>query len=198
MPGADPLGELTSRIPELAPFTTSASTSAAGSASATASGTAPGGKPGTPGFARAVREAVTAWARRDTAASSEASASSGASDPSGLPARPVIIVDQFEEAFTLCPDEADRRLFIQLLHDASTPADPDPGTDGRPLPPPVLVVLGVRADFYEECLSHPELSDALQHRHMVLGPLSTSELREAVTGLGPGPWGWSWSPGWRS
>ncbi|MFG3033384.1 hypothetical protein ACGFZJ_33335 [Streptomyces sp. NPDC048253] len=203
VPGADPLAELTSRIPELAPFTTSASTSAAAAGSASASGsgststsatttaTAPGGKPGTPGFARAVREAVTAWARRDTAtssegsASSEASASSGAADPSspsGLPARPVIIVDQFEEAFTLCPDASDRRLFIQLLHDACTPADPDPGPDGRPLPPPVLVVLGVRADFYEECLSHPELSDALQHRHMVLGPLSTSELREAVTG----------------
>ncbi|WP_328439415.1 hypothetical protein OHA71_24075 [Streptomyces sp. NBC_00444] len=104
----------------------------------------------------AVREAVAAWAR-----------------PSS-PARPVLIVDQFEEAFTLCTDEADRRTFIQLLHAACAPA-----SDG---PAPVLVVLGIRADFYEQCLAHPELADALQHRHMVLGPLTTAELREAVTG----------------
>ncbi|MGW7658000.1 WD40 repeat domain-containing protein, partial [Streptomyces tendae] len=90
-------------------------------------------------------------------------------------ARPVVIVDQFEEAFTLGSDEAGRRTFIQLLHAACTPAGPGE-------PPPVLVVLGIRADFYELCLGYPELADALQHRHMVLGPLTTAELREAVTG----------------
>ncbi|MDR6976498.1 WD40 repeat protein [Streptomyces sp. 3330] len=238
VPGADPLAELTSRIPELSPLIASASASATATTStSTAAATTPAttpavtatavyGKPGTPRFARAVREAVTAWAQRDAAATrtgptspfdptsptgtpvpsgptsptgtpvptgtpapsgtshptgaSHPSGPSGPSGASGFPDRPVIIVDQFEEAFTLCPDEASRRLFIQLLHDACSPADT--GTGRTPLPPPVLVVLGVRADFYEECLSHPELSDALQHRHMVLGPLSTSELREAVTG----------------
>ncbi|MET8164146.1 hypothetical protein ABZT34_07770 [Streptomyces sp. NPDC005329] len=179
VPGADPLAELTSRIPELAPFTASAS------ASETATADAADRKPGTPGFTRAVREAVTAWARRDAAPSPEPAGLSGPAGPAH-PARPVIIVDQFEEAFTLCPDEADRRLFIQLLHAACTPAATTgsavTGTAVTSLSPPVLVVLGVRADFYEECLSHPELSDALQHRHMVLGPLSTPELREAVTG----------------
>ncbi|MEU7054562.1 hypothetical protein [Streptomyces sp. NPDC046197] len=115
--------------------------------------------PGTPQFARAVRAAVTAWAWREA--------------PSAT--RPVVIVDQFEEAFTLCTDEAQRRAFIQLLHAACSPAGP-----GEPAP--VLVVLGIRADFYEQCLGYPELADALQHRHMVLGPLTTAELREAVTG----------------
>ena len=96
--------------------------------------------------------------------------------PSGTPTTPpVLIVDQFEETFTLCPDEADRRTFIRLLHAACTPAAPGDL-------PPVLVVLGIRADFYEQCLAHPDLADALQHRHMVLGPLTTPELREAVTG----------------
>ncbi len=116
--------------------------------------------PGTPAFARAVRAAVVAWARR-------VEADSGA--------RPVVIVDQFEETFTLCPDERDRRTLIRTLHAACTPAGP--GEDA-----PVLVVLGIRADFYEQCLGHPELADALQHRHMVLGPLTAGELREAVTG----------------
>ncbi|GAB2736387.1 hypothetical protein [Streptomyces bullii] len=145
VPGGDPLAELTRRIPELA---------------AVVSGAAePEGAPGTPGFARAVREAFADWAGR--------SASSAG--------RPVLIVDQFEETFTLCPDEADRRTFIQVLHAACTPGGP--GEAG-----PVLAVIGIRADFYEQCLAHPELADALQHRHMVLGPLTTAELREAVTG----------------
>ncbi|MCX5207307.1 WD40 repeat domain-containing protein [Streptomyces sp. NBC_00237] len=116
-------------------------------------------EPGTPRFAHAVRESVTAWARQHGTSTT----------------RPVIIVDQFEEAFTLCSDEADRRTFIQLLHAACSPtASGDPA--------PALVVLGLRADFYEQCLRHRELADALQHRHMVLGPLTHSELRDAMTG----------------
>ncbi|MFI7499383.1 AAA family ATPase [Streptomyces sp. NPDC049687] len=144
VPGADPLGELADRIPELAPLTKRTSDH-------------PG--PGSPEFTHAVREAVSAWARRETPG----------------PAQAVVIVDQFEETFTLCADEAGRRAFVQLLHAAATPGGPGERA-------PVLVVLGVRADFYEQCLAHPELADALQHRHMVLGPLTTAELREAVTG----------------
>ncbi|MGW3493341.1 nSTAND1 domain-containing NTPase [Streptomyces sp. NPDC001020] len=146
VPGSDPSAELVRRIPELAHLVP------------TAEGPA-GEEPHTSEFAHVAREAVTAWARRET--------------PSG--ARPVVIVDQFEEAFTLCSDEANRRTFIQLLHAACTPAGPGDAA-------PVLVVLGVRADFYEQCLGYPELADALQHRHMVLGPLTATELREAVTG----------------
>ena len=159
VPGADPLRELTRRIPDLA-HVLSADRGAAAA------------KPGTPHFAHAVREAATAWARRET--------------PS--PARPVIVVDQFEEAFTLCSDETNRRTFLQVLHAACTPSpklSTAPEQGGPPSsgdPAPLLVILGIRADFYERCLAYPELADALQHRHMVLGPLTTAELREAVTG----------------
>lgn len=117
------------------------------------------GEAGTPVFARGVRDAVTSWARRETSSA----------------ARPVVIVDQFEETFTLSSDEASKRTFVQLLQAACSTTDPEG-------PAPALVVLGIRADFYEQCLGHPELADALQHRHMVLGPLTTTELREAVTG----------------
>ncbi|WP_432133534.1 MULTISPECIES: nSTAND1 domain-containing NTPase [unclassified Streptomyces] len=167
VPGADPLGELTRRIPGLASVVSAArrlSTGPPDTDIAPAAPHAPSPRhpdpPPLPEAVRQVQQAVTAWAHRPGASAAP---------------RPVLIVDQFEETFTLCPDESDRRTFIQLLHAACTPAGP--GT-----PAPALVVLGVRADFYERCLDHPELADALQHRHMVLGPLTTAELREAVTG----------------
>ncbi|MFJ8592093.1 AAA family ATPase [Streptomyces sp. NPDC093598] len=182
VPGGDPLAELGRCIPELAavvpastppgeasarPEASRSDTSSAaepvpspvGKPTAQRPGGPPAPEPGTSRFTAAVRAAVAVWARRE--------------DPSG--ARPVVIVDQFEETFTLCPDEADRRTFIEALHAACSPAGP-----GEPAP--AIVVLGIRADFYDRCLRYPELADALQHRHMVLGPLTTAELREAVTG----------------
>ncbi|WP_259407797.1 WD40 repeat domain-containing protein [Streptomyces akebiae] len=192
VPGADPVGELTRHIPELGQVVSAAY------------------EPGTPMFAEAVREAVATWARRrgtehhggdgrggearggsqESGGSGEArdggargSGSGSGSEtrgtpipiPTPTPLRPVLIVDQFEETFTLSSDEAERRTFVQLLSAACTP-----GEEGGAAP--LVVVLGVRADFYEQCLGYPELADALQHRHMVLGPLTTAELREAVTG----------------
>ncbi|QQC90522.1 WD40 repeat domain-containing protein [Streptomyces alfalfae] len=160
VPGADPLAELTRRIPELAhAVSATEETGAATETAAAAAAAATVREAGTPLFAEAVKEAVTAWARRQTSST----------------ARPVLIIDQFEETFTLSSDEASKRAFIQLLQAASAPS-----ATGEPAP--ALVVLGIRADFYEQCLRYPELADALQHRHMVLGPLTTSELREAVTG----------------
>ncbi|MFE0453333.1 hypothetical protein ACFW2D_18995 [Streptomyces sp. NPDC058914] len=172
VPGADPLAELTCSIPELAQVVARHTTDPEAS------------EPGAPHFAQAVRDAVTAWARRPEPSAPPSSSSAPPSSSSASPApptasacsgRPVVIVDQFEETFTLCPDETTRRTFVQLLHAASTP-----GRTGAPAP--VLVILGIRADFYEQCLGYPELADALQHRHMVLGPLTSTELREAVTG----------------
>ncbi|MFJ3649302.1 nSTAND1 domain-containing NTPase [Streptomyces murinus] len=161
VPGADPLAELVRRIPDLAPVAAEARAAerAATTRQEAAEGTVTAGAEA-PRIVRSARAAVTEWARREA--------------PPGL--RPVIIVDQFEETFTLCPDEADRRTFIQLLHASCTPPF---GASG---PAPVLVVLGIRADFYEQCLGYPELADALQHRHMVLSPLTSGELRDAVTG----------------
>ncbi|MFE7273676.1 hypothetical protein [Streptomyces sp. NPDC057623] len=172
VPGADPLGELTRLIPELAAVVSSSDEPDAGGPAGLDGPYESGADPRSTDFADTTRAAVLAWARREASAAGPGHPS----DAPDVPAAPaVLIVDQFEETFTLCPDEADRRTFIRLLHAACTPAGPG----GLP---PVLVLLGIRADFYEQCLAHPDLADALQHRHMVLGPLTTPELREAVTG----------------
>ena len=103
-------------------------------------------------FTAQVREAVAAYGER----------------VGGSGARPVLIVDQFEETFTLSDDEARRALFVAVLHATCT-------GEGQ-----ALVVLGVRADFYGRCLDYRELAEALQDRQMVLGAMTVAELRDAV------------------
>ena len=68
--------------------------------------------------------------------------------------RVAILVDQFEEVFTLCDDEHLRSCFVDCL---LATAD---GMSGR-----ARVVLGVRADFYARCAAYPAFVDALRDRH---------------------------------
>ncbi|MER6161409.1 WD40 repeat domain-containing protein [Streptomyces sp. NPDC001868] len=91
------------------------------------------------------------------------------------PPRLVLIVDQFEELFTLCSDDEERRAFVRVLRALAT-AGPEPDTR-----PPAVVVLGVRADFTGSCLGLPELTPILTDGLFVLAPMSVSELREAIT-----------------
>jgi hypothetical protein len=58
------------------------------------------------------------------------------------------VVDQFEELFTQCADEAQRRAFIGALHAAATAGH---GPDQAPA---ALVVLGMRADFEARCADY--------------------------------------------
>ncbi|WP_459723081.1 nSTAND1 domain-containing NTPase [Actinophytocola sp. KF-1] len=81
----------------------------------------------------------------------------------------VLVVDQFEEAFTLCEDPAERAWLISAL----TAAADAPNSRCR-------VVLGVRADFYTHCLSAAEITAKLADGHVSLGPLSADELRRAI------------------
>lgn len=80
-----------------------------------------------------------------------------------------VVVDQFEEAFTLCRDAGERTRFFDLLLAAR-----EPGSRVR-------VLITVRADFYAHCAEHRGLADALSRAGMLLGPMTADELREAVT-----------------
>ncbi len=79
----------------------------------------------------------------------------------------LLVVDQFEEAFTHCTG-ADRTWLIETLTQTASAA--------------TRVVLGVRADFYGHCGQHPELSQAMHRAQLLVGPMTADELRRAVTG----------------
>ncbi|MBP2472450.1 WD40 repeat protein/transcriptional regulator with XRE-family HTH domain [Crossiella equi] len=81
-----------------------------------------------------------------------------------------VVVDQFEEVFTLCTDPAEREAFLALLLHAV-----------RAETSRVRVVLGVRTDFLTHCAAHAELATALRDAQVLLGPMTADELREAVT-----------------
>ena len=84
------------------------------------------------------------------------------------------MVDQFEQVFTQCPDEGQRRAFITALGAA---AGAGHGPDQTPA---ALVVLGVRADFEARCADYPQLAGAVQDRYLVTA-MTERQLRLAIT-----------------
>ncbi|HSS88693.1 MAG TPA: helix-turn-helix domain-containing protein, partial [Streptosporangiaceae bacterium] len=90
------------------------------------------------------------------------------------PQRLLLVIDQFEELFTQCPDEGQRRAFIGALHAAATAGH---GPDQAPA---ALIVLGVRADFEARCADYPQLADAVQDRYLVTA-MTGRQLRMAIT-----------------
>jgi len=88
--------------------------------------------------------------------------------------RLLLVVDQFEELFTHCADEGQRRAFITALHAAATVGH---GPDQTPA---ALAVLGVRADFEARCADYPELAGPVQDRYLVTA-MTARQLRMAIT-----------------
>ncbi len=92
----------------------------------------------------------------------------------GQQPRLLLLVDQFEQLFTRCPDEQQQRKFIIALHAAATVRH------GAEQAPAAVVVLVVRADFEARCPDYPQLAEAVQHRYL-LTPMTELELRMAIT-----------------
>ncbi|MBP2478348.1 WD40 repeat protein/transcriptional regulator with XRE-family HTH domain [Crossiella equi] len=85
--------------------------------------------------------------------------------PADLVPGGVLVVDQFEEVFTTgTVDPAFPRAVCAAAR---------AGT---------LVVLGVRADFYGQCVARPELLEAVRRNQFTLGAMSRAEVVEAITG----------------
>ncbi len=81
----------------------------------------------------------------------------------------LIVVDQFEEVFSLVASARERRAFVNGLVYAAT----IPG--GR-----TTVVVAMRSDFYPRCADHPALRALVAEHQLLVGPLSPDGLRDAI------------------
>jgi WD40 repeat protein/DNA-binding SARP family transcriptional activator/tRNA A-37 threonylcarbamoyl transferase component Bud32 len=83
----------------------------------------------------------------------------------------LLVVDQFEELFTLVRDEGERGRFLDLLQRAVT--------DARSR---VRVVLTLRADYLDRPLTQSGFAEVLRAGTELILPLSAEELERAISG----------------
>jgi serine/threonine protein kinase/DNA-binding SARP family transcriptional activator len=81
----------------------------------------------------------------------------------------LLVIDQFEELYTPQVDPGERENFLQMLCAAVT----TPGSRVR-------LLIGLRADFYDRPLMHPQLSQFMQCRTDVIVSMTADELVAAI------------------
>jgi tetratricopeptide (TPR) repeat protein/energy-coupling factor transporter ATP-binding protein EcfA2 len=83
--------------------------------------------------------------------------------------RLLIVVDQFEELYTLTSNEEARRRFLDEILAASSPG----GSKAN-------ITLTLRGDFVNRAFADRQLSDRLQDAQINLGPMTREELERAI------------------
>jgi len=124
------------------------------------------------------------------------------------PRQALLVIDQFEEVFTLCHDKAERQAFIDNLLIAVNPALTQPtetsptdtpttlriGTESRTRGGSATVIITLRADFYANCAESATLRTALERWQKFIGPMSPQEIRRAIEEPARRT-GWNFEPG---
>ena len=83
--------------------------------------------------------------------------------------RVVLFIDQFEEVFTQTTSEEERQHFLDLLVTAvSEPQGP------------TMLILTLRADFYDRPMLYPELFQLIEAHHSFVLPMDLKQLREVI------------------
>jgi formylglycine-generating enzyme required for sulfatase activity len=95
----------------------------------------------------------------------------------------LLVVDQFEETFTLCKDLAERKAFIETLLSLAEEANNS-----------ARVIITLRADFYHHCAEYEGLRLALEKHQAFIGAMTQDELREAIVQPAKKN-GWEFQPG---
>lgn len=86
----------------------------------------------------------------------------------------LLVIDQFEELFTLCRSEAERLAFVENLVTAVANPDNTPNTR------PTRAVIALRADFYHHCAQYDALRHLLETQQRYIGAMNPTELRRAI------------------
>ncbi len=95
--------------------------------------------------------------------------------------RILILIDQFEETFTLCHIETERAAFIEKILSLAS--------SGK-----IIVVIALRADFYSHCAQYPLLRQAVAAEQEYIGQMTADELRRAIEEPARRG-GWEFEPG---
>ncbi len=82
----------------------------------------------------------------------------------------LLVVDQFEEVFTVCANEEERQRFIELIAQVTEISACR-----------LAVVTTMRSDFLEPCLRYLTLRQQLQDQAVLMPPLSGVDLKDAIT-----------------
>ncbi|HEY5856017.1 MAG TPA: hypothetical protein VIW24_18750 [Aldersonia sp.] len=80
-----------------------------------------------------------------------------------------VVIDQFEETWTLCRDTARSEFLAALRNDTALCRSSD-----------TVHVLGMRSDFYAHAADEPLLYPALAHGPFLVGPLDADALRSVI------------------
>ena len=80
----------------------------------------------------------------------------------------LLVVDQFEELFTLCRDETERQLFVDSLLTA---------VEGEGA---VTILIGLRADFYDRCADYEGLRELVSQQQEFIGPMRQEDLVRVI------------------
>jgi len=81
----------------------------------------------------------------------------------------VILIDQFEEIFTLMDNEEERRLFLNSIYEAVNDANSR-----------VRIIVTLRADFYDRPLNYPDFGEMMRDCTSIVIPLTSKDLRDAI------------------
>jgi hypothetical protein len=106
----------------------------------------------------------------------------------------ILVIDQFEELFTLCRDQTERWRFVgNLLTAAGVSPDgseesseknraelirsPSPRSSVEHV---TIVIITLRADFYAHCAQHEHLRQALAQHQEYIGPMNGEDCVERL------------------
>ena len=82
----------------------------------------------------------------------------------------LLVIDQFEEVFTQCRQDDERRAFIENLLHAIDPVNSQP----------ITILLTLRADFYTQLAFQDRLRELVSQNQEFIGAMSRDELKRAI------------------
>ena len=90
----------------------------------------------------------------------------------------ILIVDQFEEVFTMCKEEKERKLFFDCLLTANQ------DLDGKEIFSinTFKILITIRSDFLQNCTKYPDLNRQIDDCNVTISDMKPRDYIEAING----------------